>query len=55
VEKAVGQAMGRYLRNDSELPIRDLELLLVELGASLFEAQPEKNIEPEPTGDSNAR
>lgn len=36
------------LHESYELPVRDLELLLVELDANPFEVQPEKNIEAEP-------
>jgi hypothetical protein len=36
------------LHESYELPINDLELLLVELDAYPFELQPEKNVEAEP-------
>ena len=36
------------LHESCELPIDDLELLLVELDAYPFELQPEKNVEAEP-------
>lgn len=35
------------LRESYELPVKDLELLLVELDANPFEVHPEKNIEAE--------
>jgi hypothetical protein len=39
---------GAELYESYELPVNDLELLLVELDASPFEVQPEKNVEAEP-------
>ena len=39
---------GAELYESYELPINDLELLLVELDASPFEVRPEKNVEAEP-------
>jgi hypothetical protein len=39
---------GAELYDSYELPVNDLELLLVELDASPFEVQPEKSVEAEP-------